>query len=256
MRTYSKAILSLALCSPPAFTNAFFHPLGYESGIQTSLKAIPDHLNRRDALFTSLSIVLSTVTVCPVNAASLSQTQVASISIWPGIENLEPMYELKLSIDALQTAVSDPKNWPYVKKRLDKFFKGALLSEKNFYFGVGLQYMNDIQYSKSELPNYVLLDKQGRYDALEKTMKSLENLQKTLTKEDSKAIQDYAKDSQLALQSWFALVPEEDFRAVQDLFLNVKKADINRDGVLSADELSSLSTEQQDIWKKRVDKFG
>merc|ERR1711862_603417 len=110
----------------------------------------------------------------------------ARVSKWPGIENLEPMYEFKLSIDALQAAVQDSKNWPYVKKRLDKFFKGAILSEKNFYLGVGFTYMNDIKYDSAELPNYVLMDKQARFDALDRTMKSLEGLKNSLANEDSK----------------------------------------------------------------------
>eukprot|EP00547_Thalassionema_nitzschioides_P001630 CAMPEP_0194211834 /NCGR_PEP_ID=MMETSP0156-20130528/11267_1 /TAXON_ID=33649 /ORGANISM="Thalassionema nitzschioides, Strain L26-B" /LENGTH=165 /DNA_ID=CAMNT_0038939515 /DNA_START=299 /DNA_END=793 /DNA_ORIENTATION=+ len=165
------------------------------------------------------------------------------------------MYEFKLSIDALQEGVKEREKWPLVKKRLDKFFKGAILSEKNFYFGVGLQYMNDIKYAKDELPNYIVIDQQDRYDALERTMKNLDNLKNALVAEDAQAIEDYAKDSQIALASWFALVPDNDVRAVKDLYINVKKADVNRDGSISDEEFGSLSLEQQELWKKRADKF-
>eukprot|EP00797_Seminavis_robusta_P003783 Sro123_g059750.1 n/a (169) ;mRNA; r:106326-106832 len=168
------------------------------------------------------------------------------------------MYEFKLSLDAVVAGVQDPKNWPYIQKRLEKFFGGFIVNEKNFYFGVGLQYMNDIQYDKAELPNYVVLDKQSRYDALEQTMKSLENLKSVLAigGSDEATVVDLAKSSQSALASWFALIPEKDVKAVEEFFLNVKKADTNRDGRLSDDELVFLSPAEQQIWKRRVDKFG
>lgn len=249
---------SIAIClATSRSTSAFSQPSKPYDRTNSVLHALSENVSRRRVLFTSLVFVATDLTPPPSNAISQSQsTQIANVSVWPGIETLEPLYEFKLSVDALQTAVIDPKNWPYVQKRLDRFFKGAILSEKNFYFGVGLQYINDIQYTKSELPNYVLLDKQTRYDALEKTMKSLEGLQKSLAIDDARGVQEYAKDGQLALQSWFALVPEDDFKAVQDLFVNVRQADRNRDGILSRDELAFLSMEQQIIWKKRVDKFG
>jgi len=78
--------------------------------------------------------------------------------------------------------------------------------------------MNDIKYDSAELPNYVLMDKQARFDALDRTMKSLEGLKNSLANEDSKEIEDYAKDSQLALASWFALIPENDVNTVENLF--------------------------------------
>jgi hypothetical protein len=192
------------------------------------------------------------------NAADVvgGATQSAKVAHWPGIEGLEPMYELKLSLDAMNSAVSDPKNWPSLQKRLDRFFKGAIFSEKNFYFGVGLQYMNDIQYTPGELPNYIIMDKEARYDALDRTMKSLENLKNVLSQGDASVIEGYAQDARAALGSWLALVPETGVKAVENLFVNVKKADINRDGQLSDDELAFLSPRDQEIWKKRVDKFG
>ena len=186
--------------------------------------------------------------------------QSARVASWPGIENLDPMYELKLSIDALSSGVADPANWPYVQRRLDKFFQGSIFSERSFYFGVGLQYMNDIQYDKAELPSYVLLDKEARYKALEQTMNSLEMLKSSLASPNASVIkdviQDNAKECQAALASWFALVPQGDVRAVQELFEHVKKADVNRDGRLSDDQLPFLSIEEQELWKKGVAKFG
>jgi len=186
--------------------------------------------------------------------------QSARVAEWPGIDSLEPMYELKVSIDALVNGVAEPKNWPFVEKRLDKFFQGGLFSEKNFYFGVGLQYMNDMKYDKSELPSYVILDKETRYAALEETMKSLERLKSTLSSPNASVIKDVIRDnaiaSQTALASWFALLPQGDVAAVQQLFQHVQMADTNRDGKLSDNELELLSPLEQELWKKRVKKFG
>ena len=87
------------------------------------------------ALLATPAITNAVETVVPVSKIVSTTARVQS---YPGIENLEPMYEFKLSVDALQSGVQDPQKWPFVLKRLEKFFKGAILSEKNFYFGVGL----------------------------------------------------------------------------------------------------------------------
>ena len=185
-------------------------------------------------------------------------TQSARVEEWPGIDALEPMYEFKLSVDAIVIGLQDTKNWPYIQKRLEKFFGGFIVNEKNFYFGVGLQYMNDVKYDKGELPNYVLLDKQARYNALEVTMNTLETLKNNLNVPgiDPTTINDYATTCQSSLASWFDLIPDGDMKAVLELFTNVQKADINRDGRLSDNELVCLSPVEQEIWKKRVSKFG
>src|SRR3569832_104764 len=74
----------------------------------------------------------------PVLAASQ-----ARVKKQPGIEYLEPIYELQLSIQSLSKALeqaskesdSDRRTaiWSSVKSRLDKFFSGGLLSERNYY---------------------------------------------------------------------------------------------------------------------------
>lgn len=230
-------------------------------------------VSRRSALLTTVASVAVAVGASTKAAAvsSISPTdplsvvvggavQSARVASWPGIENLEPMYELKLSIDALQTGVVDPNQWPYVQKRLDKFFKGGIFSEKNFYFGVGLQYMNDIKYDKAELPNYVVMDKDARYEALDQTMKGLERLRISLSSPNASVlkgvVEENAIDSQSALASWFALIPPGDVAAVQELFVHVKKVDTNRDGKVADDELALLSIREQELWKKRTAKFG
>ena len=107
----------------------------------------PSGLSRRDGILAGLSAC--TVLFHPSHAAATAAVlggaaSSAKVSTWPGIEGLEPMYELKLSVDAMASSVlNDGTSWPFVQKRLDRFFKGFLLSEKNFYFGVGLQYISD-----------------------------------------------------------------------------------------------------------------
>ena len=239
----------------------------------------PGENSRRSVLISSVTAVLmgmttSLLTLSTVAGASAAVTtttvaaaavgggaiQSARVARWPGIENLEPLYELKLSIDALSTAVSDPTNWPFVQRRLEKFFQGSIFSEKNFYFGVGLQYMNEIQYDKAELPNYVLLDKEARFDALDRTMKSLERLKTSLASPNAAVLNDVivdtAKESQASLASFFALLPPKDYQAVQELFEHVQKADVNRDGKISDEEITVLTIPEQELWKKRVEKFG
>ena len=219
--------------------------------------------NADDAIATGTATALKPTmeggeTTASAASSGIFATQSARVAVWPGIEGLEPMYELKLSIDAVVTGIQDVSSWPYIQRRLEKFFSGFVVNEKNFYFGVGLQYMNEIQYDKNELPNYVLLDKQTRYNALDSTMKYLENLKNTLaiSGSDPVVVENLAKSAQYSLASWFALIPETDVKAVEELFQNVKKADVNRDGRLSNDEIVFLSPQQQELWKRRVDKFG
>ena len=184
-------------------------------------------------------------------------TQSARVASWPGVESLEPLYEFKLSLDAIALGVRDRDKWPYIKKRLDAFSGGFILNEKNFFMGVGLQYMNEIQYDGAELPNYVLLDKETRFGALEQTMKNLEDLKAALadTTSTSETVEGLAQASQSSLQAFFALVPESDVKAVEDLFVHVKKADMNGDGALSDEEIMFLPPIEQEIWKRRVKKF-
>lgn len=92
-------------------------------------------------------------------------------------------------------------------------------------------------------------------------MKNLENLKSVLTigrSDDASAamVEDFSKGAQYALASWFGMIPAEDVKAVEDLFASAKKANLNRDGRLSDDELTSLSPRQRELWKRRVEKFG
>mmetsp|Transcript_26072 Transcript_26072/g.77187 ORF Transcript_26072/g.77187 Transcript_26072/m.77187 type:complete len:277 (-) Transcript_26072:249-1079(-) len=230
------------------------HTVAHEDELSAS-----SGLGRRaflDSLVTAGASTLSFgASPLPANAAIAGgASQSARVSVYPGIENLEPLYELKLSVDALAAGVENPAQWPAVQKRLDKFFKGAILSEKNFYLGVAFQYMNDIKYDDDQA--YVVMDKQTRFAAMETCMNALERLKSDLGGNDAGLVEDDAKAAREALASWFALVPEADVRAVEKLFVDVKKADVDRNGVLSDQELMTLPVDEQEVWKQRVAKFG
>eukprot|EP00967_Tisochrysis_lutea_P149581 scaffold287813_cov36-Tisochrysis_lutea.AAC.4 len=97
--------------------------------------------------------VLSAATIAPAAAlaaapaASLDAASVlprANVASWPGVEYLEPIYELKLSIDALASSVTDVARWPAIAARLKRFFGGPL-SEQFYFRGLSQQYSNAIQ---------------------------------------------------------------------------------------------------------------
>lgn len=197
---------------------------------------------------------VTALTTQPQAAAAASTVRVAA---WPNLAYLEPIYELNLSINALAMTVGDISKWPLVQKRLEKFFKGALLSEKNYYTGVAVTYMNEIKYDPSETSEFIKIDKSKRYEAFEACMKNLELLKNDIAaNESADNVKADAAAAQRALAEWFSCVPSEDVQAIGKLFVSVKNADADRNGRLDDIELQSLSETDRNIWKKRVDLFG
>lgn len=260
----------------PAATQAFASPAGGRKQ-SPALRAVTSHessesllqvsseceaaCSRRNFLSSAGGSVIgasmfgvTALTTQPQVAAAASTVRVAE---WPNLAYLEPIYELNLSINALAKTVGDMSKWPLVQKRLEKFFKGALLSEKNYYTGVAVTYMNEIKYDPSETSEYIKIDKSKRYNAFEACMKNLELLKNDIAaNESADNVKADAEAAQRALIEWFSYVPSEDVQAISKLFISVKNADADRNGRLDDTELQSLSEIDRNIWKKRVDLFG
>ena len=192
---------------------------------------------------------------------SLAFSSTARIQKWPGVEYLEPVYEFQLSIQALAQAAEDESNYTGLKKRLELFFKGAILSERNLYAGLALTYSNQIKYDPQELPNYVKLDMEERFNLIEDTMVNLKNLMLSLPATPTAAynkdnILDFANGATVSLKRWFALIPSEEVAKAMDLFEVSRSADANQDGKVDLEESEALPEEYRDIWKKRIEFIG
>jgi len=183
-------------------------------------------------------------------------TTTARISAWPAIEYLEPIYELKLSLGTLATAAEQRDRWPALKKRLDKFFSGGPISERNYYAGVALQYVEQIRYD--DLDEFVKQDKRERRSAMEETLGAMEALKRSLAgaAPDADEVASTTTSAQQAVERWFALVPPTDVQRVATLYRAVRSADVDRDGRLSESELAALSEADRSAWRSRVNLYG
>jgi hypothetical protein len=191
----------------------------------------------------------------PAAAGAASQ---ARVKVQPGLEYLEPIYELELSIGALEQGLKKggKESWPSIGDRLDKFFGGGLFSERNFYGGLGVQYMNQIVYEDAELPEYVRLDKEARFGAMEDALNGLERVKTALLASDEEAVRNSMADARSGITRWFAFVPEQDRVAVAELYQSARQADANRDGKLEDAELSTLDEVNRARWKRRIQVVG
>ncbi len=216
-------------------------------------------LNRRDAIssaFLSAFTLGSTFLLSAPNPASAAGIRVAQ---YPPLEYLEPIYELKLSVDSLKVVMLDPSSKakrPFIQKRLDKMFSGGIFSEKNVLLGLAVTYNNQIKYSESELLAYIKIDKNERLGYIDSTLKSLESLKNNLKKGEGEVDEDIliadAENAQKSITAWFSMLPSEEVEAVDKLFRMSREADVNRDGKLDASELATLPDKERDIWLKRV----
>jgi hypothetical protein len=202
-----------------------------------------------------VSIPVLAVLSAPSSCSAASQ---ARVETWPGLEYLEPIYEFKMSLQALAEVATDESKYPLLQQRLEKFFSGGIVSERSYYAGLGVQYMRQIQYDKNELSEYIRLDKAERFNAMEDTLDDLKNLRASLeTKtQDSQVVQDYSSRAKLSLARWFALVPRSDVERVEKLYGSARAADANRNGKLEKEELESMLEEDRVLWQKRIDYIG
>ena len=84
----------------------------------------PTHIGRRACIQSAGATLL---VMAPRQAPA---APVVRVKAYPALEYLEPIYELKLSLDALGPVAGDEARWPALRKRLDKFFGGGPLSER------------------------------------------------------------------------------------------------------------------------------
>ena len=189
-------------------------------------------------------------------ATTIATTASARARAYPPLEYLEPIYELKLSLDALGAVAAEPARWGALKKRLEGFFGGGLLSERMYYAGLSLQYIDKIQYD--DLDFAVKTDKAQRREAMEDALNSLEACKRALEQPspDAAAVAGAATAAQKGIERWLSLAPASDVQAVDRLFRAVRAADKSLDGKLDAAELASLAPSDAAIWRARVTLVG
>jgi len=203
----------------------------------------------RRGLVTSL---LAAAALPPLRPAVAAGSAAARVALYPPVQYLEPVYELKLSLDALAAIAPEPTRWPALKKRLDAFFGGGVLSECNYYAGLALQYTSQIKYD--DLPVFVDADRKSRQAAMEDCLGSMGELREALGAPAPVANQvtSAVAAAQKGIASWLALVPQEDVAAAERLFVAVRRADVDHNGKLSDEEAKALASDDRAAWAARV----
>jgi len=87
-------------------------------------------------------------------------------------------------------------------------------------------------------------------------LNNMEAFKNDLGGTDVTAVEGDLAAAQAALNLWFSMVPQEEVEAVDKLFRATRAADINRDGKLNDKEMETLSEQDRDVWKKRVELVG
>ena len=177
----------------------------------------------------------------------------------PDLQYLEPIYELKLSLDALRSAVETPtpERITALRSRLRRFFGGPL-SEQYVYRGLCVAYQDRVKYAPQELAAFVDADKQARAVACDDVIGGMRALKDALDVEppDPAALKASADVAVKAMKLWLSYVPPADVAKVDALLQAVRVADTDRNGKLSDAELGALSDEQAAIWRKVRDYVG
>ncbi|KAL1498889.1 hypothetical protein AB1Y20_013413 [Prymnesium parvum] len=179
----------------------------------------------------------------------------ARLASSPAVELLEPLVELRLSLDALQPAAARAEAWPALRRRLEAFCGGPL-SEQYFYLGVAQQYAAAVEYD--DLEEFAKTDRRARAEAMEEVMRALRRMKEELRKPapDGGELAADARAAQQAMGRWLSFVPQADVERATRLYANVAAADADRDGKLSEAELRTLGEGDRAAWKARVAMFG
>mmetsp|Transcript_33869 Transcript_33869/g.55947 ORF Transcript_33869/g.55947 Transcript_33869/m.55947 type:complete len:200 (+) Transcript_33869:13-612(+) len=149
-------------------------------------------LTRRPSTFTSRRMFVQSLAAASaaqmLHAASARASDVAVVRVsnvivseWPPIEYMEPIVEFKQLLGGLVDGVKDEANWPFIRRRLDKFFSGGpggVFSDRFFYQGVSAQYVFKIKYEGSG--SDVDADKIARNGHIISTMDALQDLRTEL----------------------------------------------------------------------------
>ena len=172
----------------------------------------------------------------------------------------EPMIEFKQSMDALVDGAKEPAEWPFIRKRLDRFFSGGpggIFSDRFFYLGVSAQYVFKIKYDDTAKSALVDADKLARQKPIEETMEALQQLRTELKTPEPNAVVvlGCATRARDGVGKWLSQVPAADVERVFGLLKTVRAADINRDGSLSEQELSTLDPADAEAWRARLALF-
>lgn len=212
--------------------------------------------SRRQMLTNTMKVISGGIVVLASPAWSESDSSGALVTAFPGLEYLEPIFELKLSVDTLAKGTKNVKLRPYILKRLDKFFKEGP-NERTKYSDLGVQYVSNIEYNNGE-GDAIQFDREQRLQLMESTLQSLEKLKQALSEDinNDDLVINSAQAASDYLQKWFDMIPSKDLDDVDQLFKSTRGADANRDGKLDTKELATLTEEQREVWKKRVKLYG
>ena len=204
-----------------------------------------------------LRLAASVLPFARPNTSPAAGTTIAFTS--PELQYLEPIYELKFSLDALRAAVENPtpERITALRGRLKRFFGGPL-SEQYVYRGLCIAYQDQIKYAPQELAAFVDADKQARSVACDDIIGGMRSLKDALDVEppDPAALKASADVAVKAMKLWLSYVPPADVAKVDALLQAVRVADTDRNGKLSDVELGALSDEQAAIWRKVRDYVG
>jgi hypothetical protein len=199
---------------------------------------------------------------------------VAGVKLWPPPEFLEPIYELKLSVDALEKIAAGTgkdtnaaKKWLQMKTKLDRFVspKGmrTSMSERDTYREIALEYTSRIQYTDGNIKNSPTSTTMNK--AMDNALVSLESLRKaletaltadTVNDDIEMEIERCAREARGAMADWFERIPKDQVQSVAKLIEDVRSADHDRDGWLNGLELAKLPSDERGIWERRVGIFG
>ena len=232
---------------------------GADGLIASSIRVKEQQPTRRSVLQFAATSALLPATAQAADGVTIVRTSNVRVRAWPAVEYMEPVVELKQLLDGLVEGVKDEANWPFIRKRLDKFFSGGpggIFSDRFFYIGASAQYVLKIEYEDSG-PT-VEADKAARQEPVLSTMEALQELRAELksTLPVAAVVRGCAARAQDGVFRWLAQVPATDVQHVDALIRAVRAADLDRNGELSPAELSTLPPDQQTTWKARQSLFG